>query len=397
MGDIVRCALISLSRKRLRTALTVGSITIGVMLVVIVTMISNAGKKVVNAELESLGLSGLSICTNSTLNSGGQMGITPESLEVIRNTKSVVTAMPLIVQFAGSLLKDTQSDTLICGIDAGAVQAISLTLKYGRMISRGDVRAVDYVCVVDETLAKQAYGRENITGKTINLQVFGVEYEFEIIGVAKAGSSLLQNLGEIIPGMVYVPYSTLQTLTGRTNFDQIAVRVSSSTDIVETESQIIRRLERLTGYKDYFRADNLSLQRDRLGGLLDIVSLVLTVISGISLVVSGLGIMTIMLVSVNERMREIGIKKSIGATSKRIMLEFLTEAVVISLIGSIAGLLIGGTISFIGISIFGITVPIRLSDIALLIGFSLLIGAVFGVYPALKASGLRPVDALRME
>ena len=308
MGDIVRCALISLSRKRLRTALTVGSITIGVMLVVIVTMISNAGKKVVNAELESLGLSGLSICTNSTLNSGGQMGITPESLEVIRNTKSVVTAMPLIVQFAGSLLKDTQSDTLICGIDAGAVQAISLTLKYGRMISRGDVRAVDYVCVVDETLAKQAYGRENITGKTINLQVFGVEYEFEIIGVAKAGSSLLQNLGEIIPGMVYVPYSTLQTLTGRTNFDQIAVRVSSSADIVETESQIIRRLERLTGYKDYFRADNLSLQRDRLGGLLDIVSLVLTVISGISLVVSGLGIMTIMLVSVNERMREIGIK-----------------------------------------------------------------------------------------
>lgn len=305
--------------------------------------------------------------------------------------------MPLIVQFAGSLLKDTQSDTLICGIDAGAVQAISLTLKYGRMISRGDVRAVDYVCVVDETLAKQAYGRENITGKTINLQVFGVEYEFEIIGVAKAGSSLLQNLGEIIPGMVYVPYSTLQTLTGRTNFDQIAVRVSSSADIVETESQIIRRLERLTGYKDYFRADNLSLQRDRLGGLLDIVSLVLTVISGISLVVSGLGIMTIMLVSVNERMREIGIKKSIGATSKRIMLEFLTEAVVISLIGSIAGLLIGGTISFIGISIFGITVPIRLSDIALLIGFSLLIGAVFGVYPALKASGLRPVDALRME
>ena len=78
-------------------------------------------------------------------------------------------------------------------------------------------------------------------------------------------------------------------------------------------------------------------------------------------------------------------------------MEFLTEAVVISLIGSIAGLLIGGTISFIGISIFGITVPIRLSDIALLIGFSLLIGAVFGVYPALKASGLRPVDALRME
>jgi putative ABC transport system permease protein len=397
MSDIIRCALISLSRKRLRTALTVGSITIGVMLVVVVTMISSAGKKAVNAELESLGLSGISISTITPINAGGETGISPESLEIIRNTKSVSTAMPLLVQYASSLLRETRNDTIICGIDAGAMQAISLTLKYGRMISRGDVGAVNHVCVVDETLAKQAYGRENITGKTIYLQIFGVEHEFEIIGVAKAGSSLLQNLDEFIPGMVYIPYSTLQSLIGRTTFDQVAVRVVSNTDVSETEIQIIRRLERATGYRDYFRADNLSLQRDRLGGLLDIVSLILTVISAISLVVSGLGIMTIMLVSVNERTREIGIKKAIGASRKRIMLEFLTEALVISLFGSITGLLIGGTISYIGIGLFGLSVPIRIYEFVLLIGFSIMIGAVFGVYPALKASRLKPVDALRME
>ena len=397
MGDIIRCALKSLLRKRLRTFLTVGSITIGVMLVVIVTMISNAGKKAVNGELESLGISGLSISTTSSMTSGGLYGISCECLELIRNTRNVSTAMPLMIHYASSLLRDYRNDTIICGIDAGATQAISLTLKYGRMISKGDVGAVDNVCVVDEVLAKQAYGRENITGKTIYLQIYGVEEEFKIIGVSEAGSSLLQNLGEFIPSMVYIPYSTLQALTGRDSFDQVAVRVSSHADVTETENNILERLKHTTGYDNYFRADNLSLQRDRLGGLLDIVSLILTVISSISLVVSGLGIMTIMLVSVNERMREIGIKKAIGASRKRILLEFLTEAVVISFFGSLAGIIVGGTLSFIGISIFGMSAPVRFTDFILLIGFSISIGAIFGVYPAIKASRLRPVDALRME
>ncbi|MDD2361767.1 MAG: ABC transporter permease, partial [Oscillospiraceae bacterium] len=337
MNDIIRCSIKSLLRKRLRTLLTVGSITIGVMLVVVVTMISNAGKKAVNSELENLGISGLSISTANSLTSGGLYGISYDNLELIRKTENVTTAMPLMIHYASSLLRESRFDTLICGIDAGAKQAISLNLKYGRMISRGDVGAVDNVCVVDETLAKQSYGRENITGKSIYLQINGVEEEFKIIGVSKAGSSLMQNLVEFIPSMVYVPYSTLQTLTGRDNFDQVAIRVSGHADIAKTENEILERLRRSTGFSDYFRADNLSLQRDKLGGLLDIVSIVLTVISSISLIVSGLGIMTIMLVSVNERMREIGIKKAIGASGKRIMLEFLTEAVVISFFGSVTG------------------------------------------------------------
>lgn len=290
MVDIIICALKNLSRKRLRTMLTVGSIAIGVILVVIVTMISNAGREAVNNELESLGMSGLSICSAT-----GGTGISSELLELIRETKNVKTAMPLLIQFASSILRETHGDTMICGIDGGANQAISLSLKYGRLISRGDVKAADMVCVVDETLAKRAYGRENITGKTIYLQIMGMEEEFEIVGVTEAGSSLLQNLGEFIPSMVYVPYSTLQMLTGRETFDQVAVRIQEKADVSETKDIILEKLNRTAGGKS-FRADNLSLQRKRLGGLLDIVSLILTAISAISLIVSGLGIMTIMLV-----------------------------------------------------------------------------------------------------
>ena len=397
MRDILSCAWKSLARKRLRTLLTAGSITIGVSMVAVVSLIGPAGKPAVNGELESLGISGLSISTNASLSEDGLSGLSEEDLALIRSTGNVETAMPLMIEYSTSTLREVQSGTLICGIDAGAKQAISLSLKHGRLISKADVQPAAMICVVDETLAREAYGRDNITGKTIRLQIGGTQEELEIVGIAEAGSTLLQSLGEFIPGMVYVPYSTLQALTGRSTFDQVAVRVSDSADIEATETLLLSRLERATGTQGYFRTDNLATQRDRLGNLLDIVSLVLTVISGISLVVSGLGIMTIMLVSVSERTREIGVKKAIGASRGRILWEFLAEAVTISLLGSLAGIAVGGGAGWLGIRAFGLEVPIDGAAFGFLILFSVLLGGVFGVYPALKAARLKPVDALRQE
>lgn len=395
MRDILSCAFRSLRRKPLRTALTMTSITIGVMLVVVVSMIGSTGKIMLNAELENLGITGLSVSTNTSMTST-QKGISSENLEIIRNTPNVETAMPLLMEYSSSIMRNIKSNTLICGIDAGATQAISLSLKHGRLITKGDVSSGDSVCVVDETLAQLAYGRENVTGKTIYLQISGAQYPFTIVGIAKAGSSLLQTIGNYIPSMVYVPYSTLQELTGHYYFDQVAVRVKDKSTVEQTQEQLLERLYRVTG-NDNYRTDNLSTQRDRLGGIMDIVSLILTAISAISVIVSGLGIMTIMLVSVNERMREIGIKKSIGASSGRILLEFLAEAVAISLLGSVVGIAAGLGLTAAGSALTGVAAPISWNTLGLLTGFCVLVGAVFGVYPAYKASRLRPVDALRHE
>lgn len=391
MGEILRCAIKSLSRKRARTWLTVCSIAVGVTMVVIVSFISSAGKFVVNEELESMGISGLSVSCGT-----GQAGLSEGNLYSIRNLAGVETAMPLMIEYSTSQLRDTSNSTLICGLDSGARQVISLELKHGRLISRGDVQAGAMVCVVDETVALEAYSRENITGKTIDLQIGGMTETFTIIGVTEAGSSLLQNVVDLIPGMVYVPYTTLQNLTGRDSFDQIAVRVGEGADVERVESNILHTLEGSSGTGGY-RTDNLAAQRDQLTGLMDIVTVVLTVISGISLVVSGLGIMTIMLVSVNERTREIGTKKAIGATKKRILMEFLTEAVVISLGGSVCGILLGSAVSAAGLFFLGAPIPFDWQGMLLLIAFSVFTGAVFGVYPAMKAAKLKPVDALRME
>lgn len=397
MFDVFCCAFKGLTRKMLRTLLTVSSITIGVALVVIVSMISSAGTTAVNSELESLGISGLSISTNSTSVASGKTGISDANLKTIRETENVESAMPLMIEYSTSVLRTTKSNTLICGIDSGAKQMISLNIKYGRLISKADVNSTEFVCVIDETLAKEAYSRSNVVGKTISLKVNGSQENFRIIGVSEAGSSVLQNIGEFIPSFVYVPYTTLQMLTGRDYFDQVAVRVSDKNRVEETQKQILDRLQSTTAIANYFRADNLSVQRKKMGNLLGIVTLVLTAISGISLIVSGLGIMTIMLVSVNERMREIGIKKAIGATRRRILLEYLTEALLLSLAGSLAGIFIGGILSFIGIHILNMQVQIHWLNYLYLVGFTVVIGTIFGVYPAVKASRLKPVDALRME
>ncbi len=392
MGDVWRLALKSLVRKWSRTCLTVGSITIGVMLVVIVSVISSVGTQAVGAELDNLGMSGLSVSAEED-----NAALSEESLRAIRSVGGVDTAMPLMTSTTSATLRGISNNVLLCGVDAGSTQVVSISLKYGRLLSRGDVGGASMVCVVDEGLAKEAYTRGNIVGKTMLLTIDGTAYEFEIVGVAEAGSSLLQNLSSYIPGIVLVPYTTVQQLTGKSTFDQIAVRTQTGADMEQVEDHILSALERSSGVRGGYTAENLSKQKDKLNSLMDIVTLILTVISGISLIVSGLGIMTIMLVSVQERVREIGIKKSIGARSGRILWEFLAESVIISLLGSVIGILFGGGAAWLGLRAFGM--PFTFSPVSLLwlIGFCVGIGALFGVYPAIKASKLRPVDALRQD
>ena len=392
MRDVLVCAFKSLSRKWSRTLLTVSGITVGVAMVAIISMIASLGRAAVNAELDSLGVSGLSVST-----AGDGTMLSARDLETIRGLSAVETAMPLLVEFSGSTLRDKSDKSLICGIDAGATQAISLTLKHGRLISRGDVKAQARVCVVDESIALAGYTRGNIVGKSISLNLGGVDEDFEIVGVTETGSSLLQNLTEMIPGMVYIPYTTMQAMTARDGFDQIAVRVKAEADVDTAEIRILESLERSSGNADGYRTDNLAVQKERLGGLMDLVTMLLTAIGGVSLVVSGLGIMTIMLVSVNERTKEIGIKKAIGATRRRILSEFLMEAAVISLIGSLAGLTLGGGLMAVVSALLGWPVSLPAGSFGVLILVAVGIGCVFGVYPAVKASRLRPVEALRRE
>ncbi|MFR1477605.1 MAG: ABC transporter permease [Hydrogeniiclostridium mannosilyticum] len=290
------------------------------------------------------------------------------------------------------------TQALVWGIEPSAREIVSLKVLHGRMVNQQDIRSYSNVCLVDESFAKNAYGRNNIIGKKIQISCNGTLEEFEVIGIIKTGSGLLQNfMGNYIPTFIYVAYTTFQRSLGRESFDQIVVKVKEGSDLEEAGKQIVASLEQYNSVQNAFAANNLAKQRDDLSNMLEIITLILTAVGAISLLVASLSIMTVMLVSVNERTREIGIKKAIGASRSSIMVEFLFEAVLISLIGCLTGLLLGYAISASGATLMEITFPLNSKTILPSVVFSLVTGIVFGVYPAYKASKLAPVDALRME
>ncbi|MBQ4152728.1 MAG: ABC transporter permease, partial [Oscillospiraceae bacterium] len=319
-----------------------------------------------------------------------------EALAYLKAEPSVSDAMPILLQYTAATIRQESSSCLAWGVDGSAGRVLSLNVKHGRLLNRSDLSGFRNVCVVDESLAEKIYGRSNIVGKSVSM-VIGSSYEdFEIVGVVETGGNILQSMmGEYVPTFLYMPYSTMQQLTGRTNLDQIAVKLKSDVDPDTAAKEITALLETKMKIPNGIHIENLNSHKDQLNNILNIITLILSVIGGISLVVAGLSIMTVMLVSVHERTREIGIKKSIGAGKKEILLEFLAESLFISLIGSLIGVSIGTAVIALGCLILGLEILLNLRLILFCIVFAITVGVLFGVYPAIKAAKMKPVDALR--
>lgn len=379
----------ALGRKRLRTLLTISSIAIGTAMVVLVICIGGVGTQAIHNELESMGIDGLSVSSAD--------GLTVSALASIRCLSAVRQAMPLSLQFAAAAVGNVEYSVVGCGIDSGADQVISLQLLHGRMLSSQDVAAQTSVCVVDEALAKEAFGRTNVVGQNLTLYYEDGMLETTVVGVSATGSSLLQNVTSLIPYMVYVPYTTQQSVTGVYSFDQIAVRLREGQEATVAEAAILRALERTGEEYGDLNTEDLATQRARLDSMANILSLILTAIGGVSLLVSGFGILTVMLSSVNERTREIGIKKAIGATRVRIMAEFLAGAFLMSFCGALVGFLVGCGVIGVGCMLFGLSPVFPIIRLLAVFALTLVLGTAFGAYPAYQAASLRPVEALRYE
>lgn len=382
LGKGLRCTF----RNKVRSVMTITGIAVGVCSVMLVSAVGKAGKTAINNEMTGMGMDSLVISSSS---------LDEEALAAVKNVSNVSDAMPLINKLTSIKICDENTSAMIWGVNENADKVIDLEVKYGRLLNRGDISQQKKVCVIDEAIAYNSYSRGNITGKNIKINLNGCEEEFEIVGVVKNGVNMLQSMmGGFIPDFVYIPYTVMQEYTQSDEFDNITVRLDSENESTATAGMI----ETVLSVKsDNVSVENLVSQKDKLNKIMDIASIALSFVAGISIVVSGISIMTVMLVAVSERTREIGIKKSIGATTYNIMLEFLSESVVITLLGSLSGIMAGICGSFILSAVSDVKFSVDIKEAAGMVGAAVILGIIFGVYPAIKAARLNPADALRQE
>ena len=395
MTDYFRCAIRNLGRKQVRTFLTILGIAIGVASVVIIANISQSGTSAVTGEMNSLGLSGLFISSSGK----DQTAILDsQDLSMIQHVNDVELTTPVMTMSTEASVRTVNTDAVLWGIDSNAGSVVSLQAVYGRLFTQRDISIKAPVCLVDEAFSRKTYARDNIVGKKINLLCGGAMQEFTVVGIIKTGSGLLENaLGEYIPTFIYVPYSTIQMISQRSDFDNIAVKLKPKSQADAVGNLIVTKLNAEKGTKGAFLSTNLAKQKDGLLQIMGIVTLILSAVGAVSLFVASLSIMTTMLVSVTERTREIGIKKSLGASRFAIMSEFLFEAMMLSLIGSLGGIAVGSGISWLLSFCLHTPLTFRPDIMLTAAAFAILSGTIFSIYPAYQASRLKPVDALRQE
>lgn len=386
-------SLINIFRSKTRSLLTMAGIAVGVFSVVLISTVGAVGTSEVGKTLVTMGVDTLLI---QTAENAVSVTLKDTDVSAVRDIEGVSDVMPLMASITEAKLLGRRLDCYVWGVDKSADKLISLTAKHGRLITNADCAAREKVCVIDEQFALKSYGRSNIVGKKLSIFLGGKYHTFTVIGVAESGLTSLQNmLSNIMPGFMYLPITTMQQLCGRTTYDKIAVKLTDANSDTEIVDLVTGALDKKNDVKDGYICNNLLSQKSQLEGIMSIVTTALSLVAGISLVVSGISVMTTMMMSVGERTREIGIKKAIGAKSSDIWAEFLTESVILTLLGSIAGIAFGLLVSGIGCLIIKVPFTVNIGSLLISALASAAIGAVFGAYPAVKAAKLRPAEALR--
>ncbi len=404
-GNILMVAFRAINRNKLRAVLTMLGIIIGVACVIATIGIGEGARIQMESQLKSLGTNFLMIFPGSTTSSGARSGFGSDSrlnetdVTAIRNECSSCAYISAQVRTTAQIIYGNQNwSTTVMGSEVDWPLIRSWNLEKGEFFTDNDNRAAAKVCILGKSVERELFLGEDPIGKTIRIK----NIPFRVIGVleTKGGSVMGQDQDDTI----IAPYETVRKkLMGArgTNVGIIMVASLSNEMVQQTEqeiTQLLRQRHRIgPGQDDDFMLRSQTEMLEQADQQSRTLSILLWSIAGVSLLVGGIGIMNIMLVSVTERTREIGIRMAIGARGSDIRSQFLVEALVLSLCGGVAGILLGLGIQR-AVARFG-DWPISLQPQALMMAFlfSALVGVFFGFYPAQRASRLDPIEALRYE
>ena len=388
-----KMALRSISSNKMRAALTMLGIIIGVMaLVVLVSLVNGATSSVTDA-VSDLGNSMLTV----TISDDKGMPVTIDTInQWMEEEEEVGLIAPYTSSSSTASADGTSESVTVYGTTAAYYDIQGMQLAMGRWLKTSDVDNHTYVCAISESTATEIIGYVDCVGQAILLD--GVEYT--IVGVLSGDDESLTNLVSAGSLAVYVPYTSLLRLTDSLTSDITTFYVSApedgTMDTVETGiTQIL--MERFEDDDDAFEVSAQSVLEDTLSSITSILTILLGGIAAISLLVGGIGIMNIMLVTVTERTREIGIRKAIGAKKRTILTQFLMEAVVLCMLGCCLGIFFSWailqTVTTV-VSSLDMTFTLDGGVVLIAVIFCFIIGIVFGLYPANKAAKMKPIDAL---
>jgi len=414
LNDTLEETFSALLSNKVRTGLTVLGIIIGISSVIVMVSIGQGASSSITSSIESTGSNLLMITPGATKSLGygaRSAGGTAKTL-TLEDSAEIASQIDAIQALTNEVsgryqvvYKGNNTNTSIMGTDANYATIRNVTVMQGSFIENSYVEGSSKVAVLGPSVVEDLFAENdetideidlsNVIGKTIKIN----KIEFKIIGVTESkGSSGFSNQDD----MIYIPYTTAQKyLSGNKYLTEIDVQVSDADLMEDTQIEITNLLLSLHNISDSTAADfSISNQADLLESMSSItttLTILLGAIAGISLLVGGIGIMNMMLTTVTERTKEIGLRKAIGATGDDVSFQFLTEAVILTFSGGIIGVMLGWVISF-AINYSGLTTTtVSIGSILLAVGVSAGIGIIFGYYPAKRAAKMNPIEALRYE
>lgn len=409
MGNLVeyvKMAIQNILANKGRSFLTMLGIIIGIASVIAIVSIGEGTKNQMNSEINDAGGGQIYIyCSEDAMNEEAYM--TPEDMEAIRKLDGV-EGVSCSDSLSGETVTGKGEFSVTAALETEDAPILNNTvMKRGSYFTEADVAEGRSVCVLSDTDAKRLFGSDDVVGMDVELQCYDLTKTFRIVGVTtqKENGTFVSYTYEGMPVSIAIPYTAAVDFLGDSTdvFYNLMVQADKKRDSQEITNEVIKLLEQRhqAAGEDYYQVQSFQDVMKMMNQMLGMVTAFISFVAGISLLVGGIGVMNIMLVSVTERTREIGIRKSLGAKTSSIMLQFLAESAILTVIGGIIGIILGiaggfGICSLIS-STQGMTLTpgINAGTIFFATAFSCMVGIFFGIYPARKAAKLSPIEALR--